>query len=116
MDAPIFKICPNEEWKAAETAGVYRGSKKDREDGFLHFSTAAQLMGTLTRHYADAKDLVLVAVDANALGSALKYEPSRDGELFPHLYGDLPQAAVRWVRPIARGPQGSFVLPAGLTA
>jgi len=89
---------------------------KDRADGFLHFSTAAQLMGTLTRYYADADDLVLVAVDANALGSALKYEPSRDGQLFPHLFGTLPRVAVRWVRPIARDPQGSFVLPAELTA
>ncbi|HEX4295397.1 MAG TPA: DUF952 domain-containing protein [Rhizomicrobium sp.] len=116
MHALIFKICPNAEWKAAEAAGIHRGSDKDREDGFLHFSTAEQLMGTLARHYADANDLVLVAVDATALGSALKYEPSRDGQMFPHLYGDLPPAAVRWVRPIARGRQGSFVLPARLTA
>ena len=116
MDALIFKICPNAEWKAAEAAGIYRGSNKDREDGFLHFSTAEQLIGTLSRYYADANDLVLVAVDATALGSALKYEPSRDGQLFPHLYGDLPLAAVQWVHPIARGPQGRFVLPSGLTA
>ena len=116
MHALILKICHAEEWKAAEGAGIYPGSRKDREDGFLHFSTAEQLMGTLTRYYADANDLVLVAVDADALGGALKHEPSRDGQLFPHLYGELPQTAVRWVRPIARGPQGSFVLPAELTA
>lgn len=116
MDAVIFKICPTEEWKAAEAVGIYAGSKKDRADGFLHFSTAEQLPGTLTRYYTDADDLVLVAVDASALSGALKYEPSRDGQLFPHLYGDLPRAAVRWVRPIVRGSQGSFLLPAELTA
>ena len=113
MDALIFKICRTEEWQAA---GAYPGSKKDQEDGFLHFSTADQLMGTLTRYYAGANDLVLIAVEAAALGSALRYEPSRDGQMFPHLYGSLPRDAVRWVRPIARDPQGSFVLPAELTA
>ncbi len=116
MTDVIFKIVHSDEWRSAEAAGFYRGSKKDRADGFLHFSTAEQLMGTLTRHYADATDLVLVAVDADALGGALKYEPSRDGQLFPHLYGNLPRAAVRWVRPIARTPQGGFVLPDELTA
>jgi uncharacterized protein (DUF952 family) len=115
MDALIFKICRAEEWKAAETARIHEGSKKDREDGFLHFSTAEQLTGTLVRYYADANDLVLVAAEAAALGGALKYERSRDGQLFPHLYGNLPRDAVRWVRPIARDPQGSFVLPDELT-
>jgi uncharacterized protein (DUF952 family) len=109
----IFKIVHAEEWAKAE--GRYAGSAKDRADGFLHFSTAEQLMGTLARHYADAHDLLLVAVEAEALGTALKWEKSRDGALFPHLHGDLPRDAVRWVRPIARDPQGSFVLPA-LTA
>ncbi len=109
----IFKIVHAPEWPST---GAYCGSWKDRADGFLHFSTARQLMGTLARHYAEANDLILVAADAGALGSALKYEPSRDGELFPHLHGNLPRDAVRWVCPIARGPQGSFVLPAELTA
>jgi uncharacterized protein (DUF952 family) len=116
MNVLVFKICHADEWRATEAACVYHGSVKDRADGFLHFSAAAQLMETLTRYYADAGDLVLVAVDAAALGGALKYEPSRGGQLFPHLYGSLPRDAVRWVRPIARDPQGSFVLPAGLTA
>lgn len=105
----IFKIV-----RANERAGVgetYAGSAKDRADGFLHFSTADQLMGTLTRYYADAEELLLVAVDADALGDALKFEPSRDGALFPHLYGALPRAAVKWAKPIARDAQGEFVLP-----
>ena len=107
----IYKICHRADWDESQEAGVYHGSEKDRADGFLHFSTAGQLIGTLTRYYADADDLLLVAVDAAALGAALKYEPSRDGALFPHLYGTLPRAAVRWARPISRDARGAFVLP-----
>lgn len=99
----VFKIVYIAEWKTAEAAGVYLGSAKDRADGFLHFSTAEQLTGTLARYYADAHDLVLVAVDTDALGPALKYEPSRDGALFPHLYGALPLSAVKWAREIVDG-------------
>ncbi len=111
---PIFKIVHAAEW--TRVGDAYAGSEKDRADGFLHFSTAAQLMGTLTRYYADADDLLLVAVDGAALGAALKYEPSRDGALFPHLHGTLPREAVRWVKPISRDARGAFVLPDGVTA
>jgi uncharacterized protein (DUF952 family) len=107
----IFKIVHSEEWRAAEKVRAYRGSAKDRADGFLHFSTEEQLLGTLARHYADANDLILVAVDADALGDALKHEPSTAGALYPHLYADLPLSAVKWVRSIARDREGSFVLP-----
>jgi len=107
----IFKIVHSEEWREAEATGLYRGSAKDQADGFLHFSAEEQLIGTLTRYYADADDLVLVAVDADSLGDALKYEPSTAGALYPHLYGDLSLPAVRWVRPIARDTQGAFLLP-----
>lgn|ERR1700749_824730 len=110
MDELIFKIVHADEWRAVEN--IYRGSAKDKADGFLHFSTEEQVLGTLTRYYADADDLVLVAVDADALGDALKYEPSTAGALYPHLYGDLPPSAVRWSRPIARGKDGKFILPA----
>jgi uncharacterized protein (DUF952 family) len=106
----IFKIVHSDEWHAAEAAGIYRGSAKDQADGFLHFSTEEQLIGTLTHYYADADNLVLVAVDADSLGDALKYEPSTAGALYPHLYGDLPLTAVRWARPIARDAQGQFAL------
>jgi uncharacterized protein (DUF952 family) len=108
----IYKIVHAAEWAAA--SGNYAGSAKDRADGFLHFSTAEQIPGTLARYYADADDLVLVAVDADALGAALKFEPSRDGALFPHLYAPLPLSAVRWVRAITRDAQGAFVLPDGM--
>jgi uncharacterized protein (DUF952 family) len=107
----IFKICHAAEWRDAEKQGEYTGSAKDRADGFLHFSLAEQLAGTLARYYADANDLVLVAVEAEALGAALKYELSRDSALFPHLYGLLPLSAVKWVRAIGRDAQGEFVLP-----
>ncbi len=91
---------------------AYDGSAHDRRDGFIHFSTAAQLPGTLEKHYAGQSDLLLIAVEEGDLGPALKFELSRGGDLFPHLYGPLPLAAVRWVRPIARTSDG-FVLPLG---
>lgn len=107
----IFKICHKAEWTQAERDGLYAGSTKDQEDHFMHFSTAEQVRGTLERYYADANDLVLVAVTADTLGPALKYEPSRDGALFPHLYGTLPVTLANWVKPIRRAADGTFLLP-----
>lgn len=107
----IFKICPRAEWEKPEHIHAYQGSTKDRADGFLHFSTAEQVHGTLIKYYADANDLLLVAVSAKALGPALKYEPSRDGQLFPHLYSPLNYDAVSWVKAITRDASGRFVLP-----
>ncbi|HUE65555.1 MAG TPA: DUF952 domain-containing protein [Rhizomicrobium sp.] len=106
----IFKIVPRAEWQAS--SGDYHGSAHDQADGFLHFSTAAQLPETLRRYYADKDDLVLVAVDPSALGTALKWEysPSR-GEDFPHLYGPLSCDAMKWARPITRDATGYVVLP-----
>ena len=108
----IFKIVPHAEWEAA--GEFYEGSAHDRADGFLHFSTGPQLAETLRLYYAGRDDLVLVAVDAAALGAALKWEhaPSR-GEDFPHLFGPLPRSAVRWTKPLARDAQGSFIIPDG---
>jgi uncharacterized protein (DUF952 family) len=96
--AKIFKICERAEWTAAGLAGVYRGSDVDVQDGFIHFSTAAQIAETAARHFTGQTDLVVVAVDGDVLGPALKWEPSRDGDLFPHLYGVLPVEAARWAR------------------
>jgi len=107
----IYKICRQGEWAEAERQAVFAGSAKDREDGFIHFSTAQQVPGTLARYYAGATDLVLAAVDPVPLGEALRYEPSRGGALFPHLYGTLPLTCVRWTRPIARNQDGGYVLP-----
>jgi uncharacterized protein (DUF952 family) len=96
----IYKVCAAREWSDAVAAGVYRGSEVDRRDGFIHFSTEAQLSETLSRHFAGQRDLVLVEVDAGALGTALRWEPSRAGQLFPHLYGELPVTAARKVSAI----------------
>ena len=108
----IFKIVHADEWHAARSASAYSGSAKDRQDGFLHFSAEAQLLSTLMRYYARADDLILVAVDETTLGTALKYEPSTGGALYPHLYEDLPLSAVKWSRPITRDKDGKFILPA----
>jgi uncharacterized protein (DUF952 family) len=111
----IFKICHAAEWALAEREGIYAGSAKDHEDGFIHFSTAEQVMGTLERYFAGAGELVLAAVDPKVLGPALKYEPSRGGALFPHLYGPLNLAFVVWANPIRRGEGGAFLLPREFT-
>jgi len=109
--ATLYKICGAEEWDAAQTDGVYRGSADDRRDGFIHLSTAAQVHDTARRHFGGQSDLVLVAVDEKRLGPALRYEPSRSGALFPHLYGTLDPAFARWVKPLPLGPGGEHVFP-----
>jgi len=106
----IYKICDAALWRAAERAGAFRGAPVDLADGYVHFSIGAQVRETAARHFAGASDLMLVAVDANALGGALRFEPSRGGALFPHLYGALPMAAVLWVKPLPLGP-GGHVFP-----
>jgi uncharacterized protein (DUF952 family) len=107
----IFKIIHAAEWRAMESDRFFYGSPKDKEDGFLHFSSTKQLLGTLNRYYAGADDLMLVAVDGTLLADSLRYEASTAGALYPHLYGVLPLAAVRWARPITRDENGEFVLP-----
>jgi uncharacterized protein (DUF952 family) len=97
----IFKICTQAMWADALEGGVFEGAAVDHADGFIHFSTASQVEETARRHFAAQADLVLVAVEAARLGARLRYEPSRGGDLFPHLYGVLPVSAVRWVKPIA---------------
>jgi uncharacterized protein (DUF952 family) len=88
----VYKICSRAEWDAAVAVGVYRGSAADERDGFIHFSRESQVAETLRKHFAGQRDLVRVSVDGDALGAALRYEASRGGELFPHLYGELPTA------------------------
>jgi uncharacterized protein (DUF952 family) len=109
----IYKICDEAAWRAAERAGVFRGAAIDLKDGFIHFSTARQVAETAARHFAGVDGLLLIAVDADALGATLKWEPSRGGALFPHLYGELPLpgASVRWVKPLPRGTDGRHVFP-----
>jgi uncharacterized protein (DUF952 family) len=97
----IYKIFQTDEWRVLERDGVFRGSPDDRRDGFIHCSTAEQSIGTYEKYFAGKPGLVLAAIDADALGAALKWEPSRGGALFPHIYGDLPRSAIRWSRPLA---------------
>lgn len=111
MDRFIYKICPGALWREAEAAGRFDGAAIDLTDGYIHFSTAAQAVETAARHFAGQDGLVLVAVEAAALGDALRYQPSRGGALFPHLYGSLPIQAVRWVRPLPLGPDGRHAFP-----
>ena len=111
MPTTIYKICSAEEWRAAERAGRYQGAPVDAHDGFIHFSTAAQVAETAAKHFAGAAGLMLVAIDAGALGAALKWEPSRGGDLFPHLYGPLPLEAVRWASRLPLGADGRHVFP-----
>jgi uncharacterized protein (DUF952 family) len=108
----VYKICPRALWAAAERDRVFRGAPVDHADGYIHFSTADQVRETAAKHFAGADDLVLVAVDAEKLGPALKWEPSRGGALFPHLYGELPLAAAAWVEPLPLGPDGRHQFPA----
>ncbi len=112
--APIYHICKREEWEAARAAGRYSGSSQDAADGFIHFSTAAQVEESAARHRAGQSGLVLLAVDPVALGTALKWEPSRRGVPFPHLYGDLPVAALRGVWDLPLGPDSRHLFPAAV--
>jgi uncharacterized protein (DUF952 family) len=105
----VFKIVAAGEWAAAEAAGVFMGASVDRADGFIHFSTAEQAPGTAAKWFAGRGDLTLAAIDAEALGKDLRWEPSRGGALFPHLYGPLPMSAVVWSRPLPLGPNGAHV-------
>jgi uncharacterized protein (DUF952 family) len=107
----IFKICPAPHWRDAERVGVFCGSELDRRDGFIHFSTAAQAVETAAKHFAGQSNLVLVRVDTDRLGDKLKWEVSRGGALFPHLYGDLDLAAVTRVNPLPLGADGSHMFP-----
>src|SRR5204863_7412837 len=102
----VYKICDAGLWRDAERAGVFDGAPVDLTDGYIHFSTAQQIAETAARHLDGMADLVLVAADAETLGAALRYEPSRGGAMFPHLYGALPLSAVRWVKPLPLGPDG----------
>ena len=107
----VYHMCRREEWQAAQAAGLYKGSSQDAADGFIHFSTAAQLPESAAKHRTGQRDLVLLAVKSAALGEALRWEPSRGGALFPHLYGALPLAAVAWTAEIPLDAEGRHVLP-----
>ena len=110
---PIYKILRRPEWDAFKAAGVTAGAPVDLADGFIHFSTAAQVAETAAKHFATESDLVLVAVDTARLGSSLKWEPSRGGALFPHLYRRLTMADVVWDKSLPLGATG-HIFPEGV--
>jgi uncharacterized protein (DUF952 family) len=107
----IYKICPASAWREAERQGVYRGSRDDARDGFIHFSTATQVEGTARKHFSGQRGLFLIEVDADALGGALRWERSRNDELFPHLYGELDLGAVRRVLDMHARADGGHDIP-----
>jgi uncharacterized protein (DUF952 family) len=99
----IYKICDAPTWRDAERKGAFEGLANDRADGFIHMSNASEVRATLAKYFAGQHDLVLVAVDRDAIADTIKDEPSRGGVLFPHIYGVLPMDAVVWCEPIVDG-------------
>lgn len=111
MSRIIYHMCRAEEWQAAAVAGEYRGSSQDAADGFIHFSTSDQVRDSAAKHRAGQDGLVLLAVDSGQLGDALKWEPARGGDLFPHLYGPLSILAVLDVHLLPLGEDGFHRFP-----
>ena len=111
MSEMIYKILPRSLWTEAVSAGSLQGSPLDLADGFIHFSTAAQVRDTAAKHFAGVHDLVLVAVDADLLGTALEWEPSRGGARFPHLYAPLAVKLAASVTPLPIGADGVHAFP-----
>jgi uncharacterized protein (DUF952 family) len=110
----IYRLLSIEAWRAAQASGSFVGTEHDLRDGFIHFSTASQVAATAARHYAKQPGLLLLGVSTEPLGSALRWEPSRGGALFPHLYGALPLTAVSRVQPLELDPDGKHIFPPDL--
>lgn len=113
MGLVVYKVSPRLAWEQAARSRQFEGSDNDHRDGFIHLSSAAQVPGTLVKHFAGQPDLLLVAIDAEALGAALRWEPSASGTLYPHLYGPLPIDAVLEVTALPITARGRHVLPEG---
>ncbi len=116
----IYKLITAAEWEAARAEGVYRGSEQDQRDGFIHMSTAAQIAETARKYFSGVPDLVLLAIDTDMIeklhapqneGNALRWEPSRGGDLFPHLYALLPSTAVQTATPAPLADDGTPIIP-----
>ncbi len=99
--ALVYKVLSQDEWEPARQGGVFRGAAVDKRDGYIHLSSADQLQATIRLHFAGRDDLVLLAINADTLAAALKWEPSRGGALFPHLYADLSLDSVSWSKPFS---------------
>lgn len=114
MTTPIYHMCRADEWAHATRTGRYEGSSQDKADGFIHFSSASQIVVSAAKHRAGQDDLVLIEVAAETLGPALRWENSRGGALFPHLYGALDVTKVARHAQLTLGPGGRHVFPWGL--
>jgi len=106
----IYHIATFEDWDDAIVAGIYQGGAAARADGYLHFSTAEQIVESASKHWHGREGMLLV-IEPDKLGARLKWEPSRGGALFPHVYGDVPLGAVRRATPLRLGPDGRHVFP-----
>ena len=113
MTGVAYKIVAADEWRAALAEGRYAGSAVDRADGYIHMSTGEQLVETARRHYAGRADLMLLTVDLSLLGDDLVWEPSRGGDLFPHLYAPLPASAVTATRGVSVADDGAMIFEDG---
>lgn len=107
----IFKIVPRSLWQEAVEAGVFKGAPVDLADGFIHFSSAEQVRETASKHFANIPELLIAAFDDGTLGDQLKWEPSRGGALFPHLYADLDPASALWVKDLPLSGDGNHLFP-----
>lgn len=115
MTDTIYKIMTRDDWDFTRTLGQYHGSDDDRRDGFIHFSTAQQMRVTAAKHFAGQRDLVLLALAADQFGGTLKWEPSRGGDLFPHLYGPMQASAVTRMWDLPLGDNGTHEFPEDAT-
>ena len=111
MNKHIYKIATVEQWDQATADGIFRGAPIDLADGYIHFSTVDQVRETAAKHFAGQEDLLLLTIETSILGDALRYETSRGGALFPHLYAELPLAAVIEVQPLPIGFDGTHTFP-----
>ncbi|MEQ1942363.1 DUF952 domain-containing protein [Mesorhizobium sp. VNQ89] len=107
----IYKICTDDLWREALQAGRFDGAPIDLADGYIHFSTAVQVRETAAKHFAGQSGLMLLAIPTDALGGALKWEVSRGGALFPHLYAPLDPTSVLWTKPLPLGADGAHIFP-----
>ncbi len=107
----VYKISPASLWKEAVTKGVFHGAPIDLADGYIHFSDAQQARETAEKYFTGQSDLVLIAIDDADFGDAMKWEVSRGGALFPHLYGTFTPAQALWVKPLALNADGSHAFP-----
>ena len=107
----IFKIAPSPLWREALSKGEFKGAPIDLQDGYIHFSTASQARETAAKHFRGQEDLLLVAFDAEAMGDSLRWEPSRGGDLFPHLYRSLKTEEALWSAPLPLDANGEHVFP-----